>query len=200
MSDDKAKEASGQPEETSGQSQETKDQVSYDTHRKLLAEKKALQAKLAEAEAKERALEQSKLEQEGKVKELNEKLKVELEGFKKLAKDKDVKYGTKVLTQEIKSMAKSFGAAEEMLEDVVKLGDWSTVEITDDFEVKKDALKETMAMMQKSKPWLFKSTKAAPNDLPPNGKQQPLKYDPKSLKGLKFNDLEKLLAQKLANK
>ena len=199
MSEAEGKEASGQPVETSGQNQE-KDQVSYDTHRKLLAEKKALQAKLAEAEAKERALEQSKLEQEGKVKELNEKLKVELEGFKKLAKDKDVKYGTKVLTQEIKAMAKSFGAAEEMLEDVVKLGDWSTVEITDDFEVKKDALKETMAMMQKSKPWLFKSNKPAPNDLPPNGKTQALKYDPKSLKGLKFNDLEKLLAQKLAQK
>lgn len=195
MSVEDGKDASGVPPESSGQGPE-KDQVAYETHRKLLAEKKALQNKLAEYDANLKASEQAKLEEQGKLKELNDKLKVELEGFKRLAKDKDVKYGTKVLTQEIKSVAKSLGAAEEMLDDVVKLGDWSTVEITDDFEVKKEALKETMVMMQKSKPWLFKGTKPAPNDLPPNGK--PNHTPPKDLKSMNFKDLEKLLAMKLA--
>lgn len=196
---DTEKEASGQPDSSSGQNQESKDTVQYDTYRKVLSEKKALQNKLAEFEAAQKASEQTKMEEQGKLKELSEALRKENEGLKKSLKDKDYKYGYHVLSNEIKSVAKSLGANDDALEDVVKLGDWTTVEITEDFAVKTDTVKEALLNMQKSKPYLFKSSKPAPNDLPLNS-GKPTGSGSFDVKKLKQDDLKKLLAMKLANK
>lgn len=192
---------SGAPDESSAQIQESKDTVQYDTYRKVLAEKKALQAKLAEIDAQNKQSEQAKLEEQGKLKEVNDALRKEAEQLKKSLKEKDFKYGSKVLTQEIKSVAKSLGASEDALDDIVKIGDWATVEITDDFEVKQESVKDILAGMQKSKPYLFKTSKPAPNDLPINGakdKNPNVFSGAKDLSKLKHDDLKKLLAMKLA--
>lgn len=191
--------AGGAPESASGgQTQEQKDQVSYETHRKLLAEKKNLQAKIAEFEAAQKSQEQQQLEQQGKLKELNDALKKEADLLKKAQKDMAVKYGSKVLTQEIKSVAKSLGANEKALDMIVKSGDWSAVEISDDFEVKTESIKDALVAMQKDLPELFKTSKAAPNDLPINGIKKGAFSSSIDMSKMKPDDYKKLLAMKLA--
>lgn len=193
---------SGQSVDDSVVKPDQKDTVQYETYKKVLSEKKALQAKLEEFNATVKAGEQAKLEEQGKLKELNDALRRESEALKKTVKEKDFKYGSKVLKQEIKSVAKSLGAQEETLEDIYKLGDWTTVEITDDFEVKQESVKDALTEMLKAKPYLFKTSKPAPNDLPLNGsKDKPHSFaGPVDLSKLKPDDFKRLLAIKLAPK
>ncbi|HNC40323.1 MAG TPA: hypothetical protein PK522_00915 [Nitrosomonas sp.] len=174
--------------ETSGQPS-NKDSVAYDTYRKVLGEAKSLKAKLAEYETKEAEREQSILAEQGKLKEaldLSIKKQKELEAN---LSAKDKAFAKKVFTKEVESVALQLGARKEALEDIVKVGDWSSVEIDEDFTINQEQLKASLANLAKSKPFYFVGNPKAPSDVSTAANGAP--------KGKALNELTKedILAQ-----
>lgn len=150
-------ESSGQPS--------NKDSVAYETYRKVLGESKSLKAKLQEYETKEAEREQTVLAEQGKLKEaleLSVKKQKELEGA---LNAKEKAFAKKVFTKEVESVALQLGARKEALEDIVKVGDWSSVEIDEDFTINQDQLKASLANLAKSKPFYFTSSPKTPADV-----------------------------------
>jgi hypothetical protein len=161
-----SKETSGQPDQkASGENQEGANLVSYDTHRKLLGEKKALQAKLAEFEMREKEKEQELLAEQGKWKELAEEKGKKLSESEKKYNEALKTFGRQVFVKEAKAVALQLGADPQGVDDLIKVGDWSSVEIGDDFKVNEQQLKESIARMQKEKPLFFKKQVSAPKDV-----------------------------------
>jgi hypothetical protein len=141
------------------------DTVKYETYRKVLSEAKSTKAKLAEYEARESEREQTLLAEQGKYKEaLDNSVKKQNE-FKAALEAKDKAFAKKVFTKEIEAVALSFGARKEALEDIVKVGDWSSVEIDENFSINQEQLKASISNLSKSKPFYFISNAAAPRDV-----------------------------------
>lgn len=164
--------ASGNPVENSGGNNQENDVVAYTTYKKTVGEVKSLKAKLAELEAEKEQQRLEKLSQEGKWKESADdwakKAKEAEEKAMKIART----FGQKVFAQEAKSVALELGATPEALDDIIKVGDWSEIEIGDDFSIDKEKLKSSIARMQQSKPFYFKKTVNAPKDVIPGMQQQ----------------------------
>lgn len=154
---DQTNSASGEPS--------NKDTVAYDTYRKAIGELKSIKAKMSEYEAKESQREQSLLAEQGKYKEaLDNTVKKQRE--LELALDaKDKAFAKKVFTKEVEAVALQFGARKEALEDIVKVGDWSTVEIDENFSINQEQLKAQITALSKAKPFYFVSTASAPRDV-----------------------------------
>lgn len=162
--------SSGQPDQTSGQNPEKKDFVKHETYMKVLSEAKAAKAKLAEFEAQVERDRQAKLEAEGKSKELAEEYKRKFEEAEKKSMTFAKTYGQKVFTAETKSVALELGANPEAVEDLIKTGDWSDVEIGQDFSVDREKIKASLVRMQQQKPWFFRSQVTPPRDVNPGSK------------------------------
>jgi len=141
------------------------DTVKYETYRKVLSEAKSTKAKLAEYEARESEREQAILAEQGKYKEaLDNSVKKQNE-FKAALEAKDKAFAKKVFTKEIEAVALTFGARKEALEDIVKVGDWSGVEIDENFSINQEQLKASISNLSKSKPFYFISNAVAPRDV-----------------------------------
>lgn len=102
-----------------------KDTVSYDTHRKLLDEKKKLQARLAEIEAEKRTKEEEELARKGETQKLLELAKKEAEELRlKLTAKEQREVQAKKLSAVIRGMGanvdeKWFGVIGQHLDEVV---------------------------------------------------------------------------------
>lgn len=154
---------SDQPIQSSGQNNQ--DTVKYETYRKAVGEVKSAKAKIAEYEAREAEREQAVLAEQGKYKEaLDNSVKKQNE-FKAALEAKDKAFAKTVFTKEIEAVALSFGARKEALEDIVKVGDWSSVEIDENFSINQEQLKAQISNLSKSKPFYFISNAAAPRDV-----------------------------------
>jgi hypothetical protein len=179
---------SGLPNETGGQNGGKKeDVVAHATYLKVLNEAKAAKAKLAEAEAERERERQAKLEQEGKFKEAADEWKKKFEETEKKAMSFVKTYGQKVFASETKSVALELGANPDALEDIIKTGDWSEVEIGNDFSVDREKLKAAVSKMQQAKPWFFKSQVSAPKDVTPG--QKPPAAGTKSIEQMSVDEL-----------
>lgn len=170
MSEDQ-KGSSGVPE-TNGSANSQEDVVAYSTYKKTVGEVKSLKAKLAELEAEREAQSNARLQEQGKWKEA-------AEDWQKKAKEAEEKamkvartFGQKVFAQEAKAVALELGATPEALEDIIKVGDWSEIEIGEDFSVDRDKLKSSIARMQQAKPFYFKKTVNPPKDIVPSNMPQ----------------------------
>lgn len=154
---------SGNPAVASGEG--GKDSVSYDSFQKVLAEKKAEQEKRRQLEAQLAEKEQAALAEQGKWKELAEKaqadLKVEREKTTKVVKT----FGQELFTKEAKQVALQLGVNQSALDDLIKVGDWSGIEIGEDLKLDQDKIKESILKLQKDKPYFFTKSASAPRDV-----------------------------------
>lgn len=163
--------SSGAPDHSDGVDgkENAKGSVAYDTYRKTVGEVKSLKQKLAEYQAKEEELERSKLTEQGKYKEA-------LDAAQKKAKELEDKLQTStkvftknLFTKEAKAIALQMGAVDSALDDIVKVGDWSSVEIDEHMNVNSEQLKEAMAKLAKEKSFYFKKQVTSPKDINPSG-------------------------------
>jgi hypothetical protein len=186
MSDEKK--ASGQIDNDSVNVEENKqeDKVSHATYLKVLGEKKKRDQELAEYKAKLEAIEQEKLESQGKLKELNDNLKKQLAEKDGKLKNMFQEFGTKTLKSKFELEAKSLGCIDP--DALYKLVDLNTVEIGDDFSFNQEQLKTVLGEAQKSRSYLFKKDAVATKDAAPssgNNKSE-------GLKGKSVDELAKL--------
>ncbi|MBL0233181.1 MAG: hypothetical protein IPQ08_05910 [Chitinophagaceae bacterium] len=155
---------SDQPSAASGEPS-TKDSVAYETYRKAVGEVKTLKARMAEFEAKESEREQQLLAEQGKYKEALDNTVKKTRDLEAALEAKDKAFAKRVFTKEVEAVALQFGARKEALEDIVKVGDWSTVEIDENFSINQEQLKAQIAALSKNKPFYFVSNAAAPRDV-----------------------------------
>lgn len=160
---------------------------------KLLGEKKKLANELTEMKAKFEAIEQEKLESQGKLKELNESLKKQLIESENKFKGTVQKFGSKMLKTSFEQEAHKAGCVDP--DALYKLVDFENVEIGEDFSFNGDQLKTLISDAQKQRAYLFKKDAAAAKDVTPNNKQQTAVGT--DIYKMKPEDLAKLLTQKL---
>lgn len=148
----------------SGESSE-KDVVKYDTYRKAIGELKTLKSKMSEYEAREQEREQSLLAEQGKFKEALESAISKKKELEQALEAKEKAFAKKIFTKEVQEVALSLGARKDALDDIVKVGDWSSVEIDENFAINKEQLKAQIANLSKSKPFYFSGSATAPRDV-----------------------------------
>lgn len=157
---------SGTPDNSSGGTQGGgNNSVSYESHQKLLAEKKAAQKKLEELEAREKEREEKALQEQGKHKELLEAREKENKQLKEDLQKSRLTFGRQAFESAAKSMALELGANPEALDDLIKVGDWSSVTVGDNYQVNKEELKAALAGMQEKKPFYFTKSPKPPKDI-----------------------------------
>jgi len=182
---------SGQSDLASGENQ-SKESVSYDSHMKLLGEKKKTQQELADTKAKLEEYEQAKLEAEGKLQQA-------LDNAKKTAlseKEKGMKIfktaSEKAIRSQFLRIADTLGCVDSDL--AMKSCDFSALELTEDFEFDPKQVEAQLQKLTKDKPYLFKKDFKLPPDVTPNGNSA---NGESSLKSMKPDQLANLLKTKL---
>jgi hypothetical protein len=158
--------ASGhQVEGSAGSKDSSSDSVKYETYSRAIGEIKALKAKLNEFQAKEHEREQTVLAEQGKYKEALEGALKSKREIEEALKAKDAAYARTIFQKEVKQLALTMGARKEALEDIVKVGDWSSVEIDESFNLNTEQLKTQLANLAKSKPYFFTTGAQKPGDV-----------------------------------
>lgn len=157
----------GQPNDGSADPAGDKDVVAYTTYKKTVGEVKSLKAKLAELEAEKEVERQQRLQQEGKWKEAAEEWQKKAKDHETKSQDLLKSFGRKVFTSEAKAIAAELGANPDALDDIIKVGDWSEVEIGEDFQVDREKLKAAVTKMQQAKPFYFKQQVNPPKTVNP---------------------------------
>lgn len=160
----------GQDSQSGG---ETKDVVKYETYKKAVDEVKSIKGKLSEYEAREQERQREILAEQGKFKEALESTLKKQRELEAALEAKDKAFAKKIFTKEVQEIALSLGARKEALEDIVKVGDWSTVEIDEQFQINRDQLKAQIANLSKSKPFYFANNATAPRDVNTSASGQP---------------------------
>lgn len=161
---------------------------------KLLSEKKKLAAEMGELKAKLEAIEQEKLETQGKYKELNESLKKQLAEKDDKVKSIFKEFGGRTLKNSFVQEAQKAGCVDA--DALYKLVNLETVEIGEDFSFNAEQLKSVITGAQKEKAYLFQKDAAAPKDATPNNKQTTTSNS--DIYKMKPDELAKLLEKKLA--
>lgn len=141
------------------------DQVSYDTHRKLLGEKKKLQADFEAAKAELDKKSQSEMEQKGEEKKLIDSLRKQLAEESKKNLDVKTNYTMKSLEASLAAEGARQGCQDNDV--LIKLIDMNTVEINDDFTVNAEDLQRAVAEVAKKKAYLFQKKVAGVRDVIP---------------------------------
>jgi len=154
---------SGNPSVASGEA--GKESVSYESFQKVLAEKKAAQEKQRQYEAKLAELEQASLAEQGKWKELAEKAQIELKAEREKATKIVKTFGQELFSREAKNVALQMGVIPQAVDDVLKVGDWTNIEISEDFRIDQEKIKESILKLQKEKSYLFAKQATAPKDV-----------------------------------
>jgi len=158
--------ASGhQVEGSAGSKDSSSDSVKYETYSRAIGEIKALKAKLNEFQAKEHEREQTVLAEQGKYKEALEGVLKSKREIEDALKAKDAAYAKTIFQKEVKQLALTMGARKEALDDIVKVGDWSSVEIDESFNLNTEQLKTQIANLAKSKPYFFATGAQKPGDV-----------------------------------
>jgi TPR repeat protein len=183
----------------SGENQDNKpkDSVSYESHKRLLAEKKKLQAERDEVAKKLADIETEKLQAAGKQDEVIVNLKAE----KKRVEDQFLNvignFAQKSVESALEAEAAKHGCVDVgLLKKAVDLGEIDVNK--EDFSVDSAGLKKAIEAAQAKHPYLFK--KAGPQfaDGTPAGKKTGEAFSAAKLKNLKGEQLKELLAMKLA--
>jgi len=142
--------------------QQSKDSVAYETYKRTVGEVKKLKSELDGFRQKEAEREQAALSEQGKYKEALDAATKKQKELEITLKEKEKVFARNIFTKEAKSVALQMGAMPEALEDIVKVGNWSDVEIDDKFEINNDQLKEAVSRLQKEKPFYFKKDSSSP--------------------------------------
>lgn len=171
--------------------EEKKDFVAYETYRRAVGEVKALKAKLNELLAQKEAEEQQRLSEQGKWKE-----KAEL--LEKALREKDERlnsivstFARRVFEESAKQVAQEVGARKEAVQDILRVADFSDVEVTEDFTVNRDQLKAKLEALSKEKPWFFEQKKPSVPSATPFVSEASLTSN-KKLEDLSWDELKAL--------
>lgn len=166
MSED-SKGTSGAPTEASGDGQEKASQtttdsksdvVAYETHKKLLAEKKALQAKFEAEMAEKQKLLEEKLTVEGKKDELIESYKKKLNEYEQKTKKVVGSFSERLLQSAISTEASKEGCLN--VSDLLRLSDTTELveSMDEEFNFDAEKVKELVAKAKKERAYLFNKT------------------------------------------
>lgn len=160
---------SGGTDQDKNQDQKPKqDVVSHDTYKKVLDEKKAMQARLQAFEAKEK----EELAKSGKFQELYEAEKAAREKLEKEAREERAVFAYTSVASQVKSEALKLGCMRpDALERLLDLDELSG-KVGKNFVVDQDALKAFVEKAAKDHDYLFKKEAAGFRDAPPS-KEKP---------------------------
>ena len=184
------------PKEAGGDDSGKNDSVAYDTYRKAVTEAKRAKEQLAALQAEKEVATQSALAEQGKFKEMAEKLQKDLKAKEDESKKKDAFFIQANLRSTVSRYAKEFGAVSD---DAVKQiytvaqseGLLNSVEVKEDYSVNDDHVKTALSELQKKSPWFFQKQAAAPRDVNMGGNSSGVS-SLKDLSKLSYDDLLKL--------
>ena len=190
--------------EANEQSNDSKDVVSYDTYKRTLAEAKAAKEK-ARTLAAERAgleerlqkllvLEQRENEQKGNYEANLKAIQAERDAAKALAQKSQASIQNYVKADAIKKVALAHNVRQDALSDVLKIGDWSGVDVIDadtGLQADEAAITEAITKMAKEKPYLFAKPAGSTKEVIMGGSAPATK----SLSNMKPEDLENQFRQ-----
>ena len=157
--------------EETKESSDAKDTVSYETHKKLLAQRKADQERLRELEAKFQSIEESKLEAEGRKDELVESLRKRLEEKDNALNDIQKQYATKTLTEQIKAKAVELGCKPNYADKLIRLmddSDLKSIQVDENYMANHDDLRMVLEKTKKDVPDFFSKTVTIGDSTPSN--------------------------------
>lgn len=160
--------ASGTTPPVSDSEGQGKDTVAYDTYKRTVSEVKSLKSKLAELQAEKEAESQAKLAEQGKWKEKAELAEKMLSEEKKKANLILQNFGKKQLESVVKSEALKLGAKTEAIDDIIKVADFSDVEVDETFNINQDQIGLKLTELAKKKPYFFSSTSKPVSDVVPS--------------------------------
>ena len=169
---DKNQDPSGVNDQTSGPDQEIKNiEAKAAKADQLLAETKAAKEKArAEAEARIKVeaelkeLKEARLKEEGKFKEIAEAREKDARESKEELNRFKLENERKLFKMKAKEIAREMGARPEAIDDIVKIGDWSQVDLGNEDTVDQQ-IKDAIAGMKQSKAYLFANNTKAPLDV-----------------------------------
>jgi hypothetical protein len=162
-----------------GGNPEQKDQISYESFQKALKEKKNAAAKaeeatrkVAELSEKLEAIEREKLEAQGKVAEVKDRLAKENLGLKKQLEEKEKSYAWSIVSKTIKNAVIQNGGVEaDDLLRVLSKDDLALVSVKDGYEVDDESLNAFIKTVKEKKPLYFPNKAAIKtNDVAVKGK------------------------------
>lgn len=178
-----------QADSASGESAKAKDSVSFESHQKLLKEKKSLLSKYSELESMVASLRQEKDIAEGNKDKVIEELKKQNQQIKSEFEKTKQTYTWSTLTSEIKREAAKNGCKDpDKLLRLMSDDDLRSLEIGEDFSIDSGSLKELIEKNRKENHFLFESSpkQAAPGT---PGKKPPIEPE-KSIKELSLDELK----------
>lgn len=177
-----------QTDSTSGESVKAKDSVSFDSHQKLLKEKKTLLSKYSELESMVTKLSQEKDMAEGNKDKVIDELKKQNQQIKSEFEKTKQTYTWSTLTSEIKREASKNGCKDpDKLLRLMSDEDLRSLEIGEDFSIDSGSLKELIEKNRKENHFLFDSSiKQAIAGIP--SKKPPVEQE-KNIKELSLDEL-----------
>jgi hypothetical protein len=154
-----------------GEDKKPKDSVSYDSHRKLLTEKKKADAERVELARKLKEYEEKEMTAQGKTNELNESLRTQLKEKEEKLNKVVGNFAHRTVASVISAEATKQGCID--VELLMKAGDFSAIEVNpEDFSVNEDDMKRFFETTRAKHPKLFSAGGPRINDGLP-GKQPP---------------------------
>jgi hypothetical protein len=130
------------------------DKVSFETHRRLLGEKKKVQAEYETTRAELERLKQQEMEAKGEEKKLIDSLRKQLADRDKDLLDVKTNYTFRSLESSLMAEALRQGCIDT--DALIKLIDIKSIEINDDLTVNQDDLKRAISDVATKRTWLFK--------------------------------------------
>lgn len=168
--------------------------VSYDSHRKLLSEKKKLQVQMEEMQSHLQSLTDEKLQADGKKDELIDSLKKKATTTEDKLKKAVSYFANRAVTGALREEAIKAGCVS--VDDLIKLSDLSLIDVTEDFEINVDQVKHLVEEAKKSRGYLFQGKAPSVKTGTPSSKVENGATDWKNLPPLE----QARLAMKMVNK
>lgn len=190
--------SSGATDETSGMSQDQSssvsdtptNQVSYDTHRKLLGEKKKATERLAALEAELTELREGKMQDEGKKDELIDSLRKRVSEYESKYKKAHADFAYKSVSSQIEREALKAGCVDT--EALLSLSDLSTLEVDDNYSVNTDDIMRMIDEAKERRGYLFSKPGPKVVDGVP---AKPELSNKKGIEGKSIDELARMLAE-----
>lgn len=136
-------------------------------------EAKKYRQKNAEFQARFEAIENERLAEQGKWKEIAEQQKARADKAEKEAKEKHAKFALRTVESQVKAEAAKRGCVDS--DALLKLMDISELDVDDDYSVNGTTMASALEKLQKEKPYLFPKQAASHRDLPPNSGKEGFK-------------------------
>lgn len=146
-----------------------KNTVQYETYKKTVGEVKSLKAKIAELEAADNDRKNRELSEQGKFKEALEAEQKKRKEIEASLDSKDKMFAKKIFSQEAEALALASGAKKEAISDLLTVGNWSGIEMDEDFSINKEQLMAAIETLKKEKPYFFVNQQSAPRDVSAGG-------------------------------